>query len=188
MRRTRRSTASTSIRPSAQQPGILANLHIDPAEISVAEAQASRFSQVCRVLRADVPAAHLHAIVDTRRRHRADALKAYNGVAAAWDDYLAHYNDGRGVVVIGHSQGAAMLIALLAHAGRRRPVGPPASWSRRSSSAGTSRSRSARSVGGSFQNIPACRSSTPDRLCRSPTRRSTSSLRRTASSDGRARG
>ena len=42
-----------------------------------------------------------------------DLTEASAGVVAAWDDYLDHYNDGRGVVVIGHSQGAAMLVGLL---------------------------------------------------------------------------
>ena len=50
------------------QPGILANLQIDPAETSVAEAQASRFSEDCRVYAPDVPAAH--APRDHRSRAR----------------------------------------------------------------------------------------------------------------------
>ena len=35
-------------------------------------------------------------------------------VRAAWHDYLAHYNGGRGVVLIGHSDGAFLLKDLLA--------------------------------------------------------------------------
>ena len=30
----------------------------------------------------------------------------YRDIRAAWHDYLAHYNDGRGVVLLGHSQGS----------------------------------------------------------------------------------
>jgi hypothetical protein len=38
---------------------------------------------------------------------------AYGDVLAAWRDYLAHWNRGRGVVLVGHSQGAFMLERLL---------------------------------------------------------------------------
>jgi hypothetical protein len=37
----------------------------------------------------------------------------YADVLAAWKDYLAHDNDGRGVVLIGHSQGASVLETLI---------------------------------------------------------------------------
>ena len=38
---------------------------------------------------------------------------AYNGLLAGFDDYMANYNHGRGVVLIGHSQGAMDVISLL---------------------------------------------------------------------------
>lgn len=38
---------------------------------------------------------------------------AYADVLGAWDEYLANDNDGRGVILIGHSQGAAILSRLL---------------------------------------------------------------------------
>jgi hypothetical protein len=47
------------------QPGILANLHVDPTEIAVARAQASRFSQVCKVYAPVYPQLTLHAITTT---------------------------------------------------------------------------------------------------------------------------
>jgi len=139
------------------QLGIVANLHIDPAETAVAEAQASRFSQVCRVYAPMYPQLTLHAIVDPGGITAADALKAYEGVAKAWEDYLAHYNDGRGVVLIGHSQGSAMLIALL-----RRQVDNDPAVRRHLVSAiiagGNVTVPIGKDVGGSFDNIPACRS------------------------------
>jgi pimeloyl-ACP methyl ester carboxylesterase len=143
----------------SEQPGILANLHIDPAETAVAQAQASRFSQVCRVYAPMYPQLTLHAILDPGGITAADALKAYSGVANAWSDYLAHYNDGRGVVVIGHSQGAAMLIALL----RRRVDNDPSARRLLVSAiiaGGNVTVPIGRDVGGSFENIPACRTST----------------------------
>jgi hypothetical protein len=39
---------------------------------------------------------------------------AYDSLLSGWRDYLAHDNHGRPVIFIGHSQGAAMLIRLLA--------------------------------------------------------------------------
>src|ERR1700683_5152901 len=93
------------------QPTANANLHIDPQERAVAIAQASRFSQVCRVYAPMYPQLTLSAISKGIRPQ--SAAIAYLGVLSAWNDYLAHYNKGRGVVLIGHSQGASLLIALI---------------------------------------------------------------------------
>jgi hypothetical protein len=69
---------------------------------------------------------------------------------------LTRDNRGRGVVVIGHSQGAAMLIQLL-----RSQVDPSPAVRRRLVSAiilgGNVTVPIGRTVGGSFQHIPACR-------------------------------
>ncbi len=141
------------------QPGALADLHIDPQETSVAESQASRFSQACRVFAPVYPQLTLTAIGNPADLTAANLATAYRGVAAAWDDYLAHDNDGRGVVVIGHSQGAAMLIALLRH-----KVDDDPSVLRHLVSAvilgGNVTVPVGREVGGSFEHIPACRSTT----------------------------
>ena len=82
----------------SSQPSILANLHIDQAETAVAEAQASRFSQVCRVYAPVYPQLTLHAIADPAQVTAGDLNTALAGVTAAWQDYLNHDNDGRGVV------------------------------------------------------------------------------------------
>jgi pimeloyl-ACP methyl ester carboxylesterase len=141
------------------QPGALANLAIDPAETSVAQYQASRFSQECRVFAPIYPQLTLKAITTPADLTATDLAKAYEGVVAAWVDYLAHDNDGRGVVVIGHSQGAAMLIALL-----RQKVDGDAAVRRHLVSAiilgGNVTVPIGKNVGGSFQNIPACTSAT----------------------------
>ena len=76
---------------------------------------------------------------------------------AAWQDYLAHDNHGRGVIVIGHSQGASMLIGLL-----RRQVDDDPAARRLLVSAiilgGNVTVPVGRTVGGSFRHIPACTS------------------------------
>jgi hypothetical protein len=78
---------------------------------------------------------------------------------AAWEDYLANDNDGRPVVFIGHSQGAAMLIRLL-----RSQIDPDPAVRARLVSAiilgGNVVVPTGRTVGGSFAHIPACTSGT----------------------------
>jgi len=139
------------------QKGVLANLRIDPAETSVAESQASRFSQVCRVYAPVYPQLTLNAILNPTQITAGELAKAFGAVVAAWNDYLDNYNHGRGVVVIGHSQGAAMLIGLL-----RSKVDSQPAVRRRLVSAlilgGNVTVPIGKSVGGSFQNIPACKS------------------------------
>jgi pimeloyl-ACP methyl ester carboxylesterase len=141
------------------EPTIVANLDIQAAEISVAKAQASEFSRVCRVYAPIYPQLTLHAISATGGITAADTLKAYDGVLAAWNDYLQNYNDGRGVIVIGHSQGAALLVALL----RQKVDDDPVVRKLLVSAVilgGNVTVPIGKGVGGSFENIPACRSET----------------------------
>ena len=142
----------------SQQTTVNANLHIDPQEQAVARAQASRFSQVCRVYAPMYPQLTLSAIAKGGTAISAQgAVTAYLGVLSAWEDYLAHYNHGRGVVLIGHSQGASLLVPLM-----QREVDPNAAVRRHLVSAllmgGNVTVPVGSDVGGSFQHIPACRS------------------------------
>ncbi len=91
-----------------------ADLTVQPAEVAAAVSQASRFSQVCRVWAPMYRQRTSESLLKGLGADpRADAV-AYESVLSAWKDYLAHDNDGRPVIFIGHSQGAAMLIRLLA--------------------------------------------------------------------------
>jgi len=82
---------------------------------------------------------------------------AYGDVLSAWQDYLAHYNNGRGVVLIGHSQGTGMLTRLIASEVETDPA-----TLRLLVSAlligGNVMVAKGQDVGGDFQNVPACRS------------------------------
>ena len=80
-----------------------------PEEELVAREQASRFSQVCKVYAPIYPQVTLLAKPATV--HEAEV--AYQGAKAAFEEYMAHYNDGRGFVLIGHSQGAAVLKTII---------------------------------------------------------------------------
>jgi hypothetical protein len=140
------------------QPTMNANLAIEFREREVAIAQASRFSQVCRVYAPIYRQLTLRALLHPAGITVSEALVAYDSVLGAFRDYLAHYNDGRGIVFIGHSQGAAILIKLLKQAVDRAPA-----VRRRLVSAllmgGNVTVPRRRSVGGDFSHIPACRSS-----------------------------
>lgn len=137
---------------------INADLAIGFREREIAIAQASRFSQVCRVFAPVYRQITLSALEHPGRISLADAHVAYDSVLSGFRDYLTHYNHGRGIVFIGHSQGAAILIKLLEQEVDRTP-----SVRRRLVSAllmgGNVTVRKGQSVGGDFMHIPACSSS-----------------------------
>ena len=80
---------------------------------------------------------------------------SYQSLLAGWKDYLAHDNDGRPVVFVGHSQGAANVIRLL-----RSQVDHDSALRARMVSAiilgGNVQVPVGKTVGGTFAHIPAC--------------------------------
>jgi Protein of unknown function (DUF3089) len=102
-----------------------ATKHIDPELRSIAQWQAARYSSTCRVFAPVYRQVTLAGLSTATDQHR---QRAYRDVRAAWRTYLRRHNDGRGVVLIGHSQGTFHLRELLAnqieprHAQRRRIV------------------------------------------------------------------
>ncbi|MBK5111451.1 MAG: DUF3089 domain-containing protein, partial [Thermoleophilia bacterium] len=80
---------------------------------------------------------------------------AYSGVLQGWNDYLENYNDGRGVIIIGHSQGTSHLARMIAD-----EVDPDPAVRDQVISAilpgANVYVRKGQKVGGQFQNIPAC--------------------------------
>jgi hypothetical protein len=139
------------------QPTINANRAVGLRQLAAAFAEVSRFSQTCQVYAPVYRQITLKALRHPARITRADALVAYDSVRSAFRDYLAHYNDGRGIVFIGHSQGATILTRLL-----QQDVDPNPSARRRLVSAlllgGNVTVHKGRSTGGDFKHIPACRS------------------------------
>lgn len=135
----------------------------DAAERNVVRLQLARFGTKCRLF------APVYRQVTLAGLGRANAAGiespdflgvGYEDVRAAWRYYLAHDNGGRGVVLIGHSQGTSILTELI----RREIDGTPAQ----------SRIVSAlllggpegilvprgRDVGGTFAHMSVCRAAT----------------------------
>ncbi|HEV3327994.1 MAG TPA: DUF3089 domain-containing protein, partial [Acidimicrobiales bacterium] len=80
---------------------------------------------------------------------------------SGWTDYLAHFNHGRPIVFIGHSQGAAMLIRLLEHV-----VDPSRTLRSRTVAAiilgGNVAVPTGKDVGATFDHLPLCSSAAQD--------------------------
>lgn len=138
------------------ESGENANLKVQAAETDVARDQASPFSTVCNVwapMYKQVTLGGLFKVADLKRGSRV----AFTSLISAWRSYLASDNDGRPFVLIGHSQGAAMLIRLI-----QTEIDPNPSLRRRMVSAiilgGNVTVAEGKEVGGSFEHVPACTS------------------------------
>jgi hypothetical protein len=91
------------------------DMTIDPAERRVVAVQFARFRAVCRPfapMYRQITLAALRGFM-TGQPIPADRALAYSDVKAAWDWYLKHENKGRGVVLVGHSQGSGVLTELI---------------------------------------------------------------------------
>jgi len=139
----------------SEQQTANANKHIDPQQTAIAQYQAARFSEDCRVFAPVYRQLTLKAIGGTGLDPDAVDI-AYGDVLAAWRTYLRRYNHGRGVVLIGHSQGAGMLSRLL-----RSEIERKRSQRRRLISAillgGNVVVPKGSDVGGTFRRTPLCR-------------------------------
>lgn len=94
-------------------PAPFSDLTPGPEEIRTTVGQAARFASRCRLFVPLYRQATLAGLRSSMRSLRVDWGPSYDDVLAAWRDYLRRDNRGRGVVVIGHSQGAIHLARLL---------------------------------------------------------------------------
>src|SRR5262245_22336862 len=91
------------------------DMTIGAEERAVIRAQFARFGSVCRTfapLYRQVTLTALRAAT-AGKPMASDRALAYNDVADAWRFYLEHDNGGRGVVLVGHSQGSGVLMQLI---------------------------------------------------------------------------
>ncbi len=155
-------------------PTPFSDMTADPAEVNVVRQQFARFGSVCRQyapLYRQVTLAGLRtAIAGGGGGAALSKGPQYDDVRDAWRYYLEHDNRGRGVVLIGHSQGSFILAELI----RQEIDGQPIQ-SRLVSAmllGATFSVPPGKDVGGSFQQVPLCRKPAQVGLPRSPTCRS----------------
>ena len=134
------------------------DMNAGPEELSVIKQQFARFGSQCRLyapLYRQVTLTALRAAI-AGKPMTVDRALGYNDVVEAWKYYLEHDNQGRGVVLIGHSQGSGVLTQLIKNEIDGKPV------QERLISAmllGTSLPvPKGKDVGGAFQHIPLCHS------------------------------
>jgi len=139
------------------EPSVNADLRRGQAEIVTAEEQGTPFSPVCQVyapIYRQVTVADLEAHPDLNLGP-AETVTAYDSIKAGFEDFLTHELDGRPFVVIGDSQGAAMLNLLLG----RLVDDVPELRSRLVAAiilGGNVEVPAGQLVGGTFKHIPAC--------------------------------
>lgn len=113
----------------SNDPGVVSDMTAGPEELNVVRQQLARFGSKCRIyaplyrqftltaLRAAATGAPLPGSTDPAVRQ-----VGYNDVVDAWNHYLAHENKGRGVVLIGHSQGSGVLSRMIPAEVEGKPV------------------------------------------------------------------
>src|SRR5215211_5658632 len=93
----------------SDQKTATANFHIDPELRSIALYQAARYTSECRMFAPVYRQNTLASLLGLVTATPAERERSYTDVRSAWRDYLRHYNHGRGVVFVGHSQGTFVL-------------------------------------------------------------------------------
>lgn len=139
------------------QSGPNADRSLAPEIRAAALTQASRFSSRCRVYAPLYRQVTRTALTNPALNTKAARNRAYADVRTAWREYLATDNKGRGVVLIGHDQGANLLARLLREEFDSKPSNRRLLVSAMLPGGNVIVPRG-RKVGGDFRNIEPCRS------------------------------
>ncbi len=137
-------------------PGLNSDLMPGVQEAGATLVQFARFGSVCRLFAPVYRQVTLSALTSGRFSDPQAAATAYGDVLAAWKYYFEHDNKGRGVVLVGHSQGAIQLLKLIKEQFDANPQVRPLLVSALLIGA-TVRVPAGSDRGGDFTNIPACR-------------------------------
>lgn len=145
----------------SRDPGWQSDFVPGQEEIDDVRQQFARFGKVCRQF---APMYRQNTLTALRRNaggpqpvgeQLPDDVGRLSDVRDAWNWYMRHKNRGRGVVLIGHSQGAAMVAQLIAQDIEGKPV------QRQLVSAlvigGPVYVPDGKDVGGTFKSVPLCR-------------------------------
>jgi pimeloyl-ACP methyl ester carboxylesterase len=143
-------------------PTPMSDMSQDPAEKNVVLQQFARFASKCR------PFAPMYRQITLRGLQTALATNAdpltlfstglqYDDVRDAWQHYLKNDNQGRGVVLVGHSQGAFILQALIANEIDGKPIQKQLVGAYILGA--TFLTPKGKDVGGQFKQIPLCKKS-----------------------------
>ena len=136
---------------------------VDDVLRSIVLYQTARYSRDCRVFAPVYRQVTIQGLFQPGTVTPEMREQGYDDVLEAWRTYLRRYNHGRGVVLIGHSQGTFVLRRLI-----REEIDPKASARRRLVSAvllgGNVTVRKGSDRGGDFKRVRACRRARPDRL------------------------
>jgi hypothetical protein len=147
-------TVSTDLTPNS-------DMNADPAELNVVRTQFARFGSKCRPyapMYRQITLAGLRRNLATGGTPPWAASPHYTDVRDAWNYYLQHDNKGRGVVLIGHSQGSFLLIELMRNEIDGKPI---QSQMVSAILLGTTVDvPKGKDVGGTFKSIPLCHSAT----------------------------
>jgi hypothetical protein len=132
----------------------------ESSEIMVVQSQFARLSSQCRLFAPVYRQRTLTALTGGGAAdEEAVRAMAYGDVLDAWKEYLANHSEGRGFVLVGHSQGAGILGALIAEQidgdedVRARLVAAYLLGASVTVPEGAD-------VGGDFQHVPLCRETT----------------------------
>ena len=98
----------------SSDPGTNSDMEVAPDdnEVLTVVAQAAQYARSCRVFAPIYRQVTLEALGGGGFAEGRDL--AYADVLDAWKTYVSQYSEGRGVIVIGHSQGAGILSRLVA--------------------------------------------------------------------------
>jgi hypothetical protein len=113
----------------SNDPGVVSDMNAGPEELNVVKAQLARFGSKCRIY---APLYRQFTLTALRAGQRGTPMPGandpatravgYGDVLEAWNYYLANENHGRGVVLIGHSQGSGVLTQLISKEIDGKPV------------------------------------------------------------------